>query len=1211
MKSDKHLARRPSGTTLRQSTLAGMSVLQMAVVAAALAVAAQPAAAVPTMTPTNPIVNTVTYDYEVGTGRRIKQIVEGGSADLCAVTTYQLDAYGHQGTITTRNCNGSAATLPGASGEGPAPAAGALSAFASRVLVYGYSADGRFVTTTKAGSLPVDTQAADPRFGRTANDIDPNGISTATAYDGFGRKVLESKADGTGVRYSYALCAGVAGGTATCPATSTLAAAYAVTTTPVAGPINTANLTSGAANGPYSRVYYDGLGREIRTETPGYDGSGSSRLILVDTVYNTKGQVAQKSRPYYSGDAVSWIVYQNDALSRVYETDENDASGPVTTLVGYHGMTTTTTNGLHKTTSQTRNARGDVVSVLDANGFTVTMTYDAKGDLVQSVDAKGNVVSSIYDILGHRTELHDPDLGNWTYAYDAAGDLVQQVNAMGATARFGFDNLGRMTSRSEADLNSTWSYDTYRDGSVCSGGFGKLCEEYAGTAFDRRTTYDGAGRVVAVGTSIDAMFVTGISYNADGRVDKITYPSGLVVQQGYTALGYLKTVTDLHSNTVLWTGTTYDASNRPTQYQYGNAVTTNDTYYDDGRLHTRAAGASNAVQGLVYTYDAAGNPSSRIDSSSGVNTSYGYDALNRVTSETRSGPGLSSTQILGYQYDSIGNIQTRSEAGVTATYLYNASGTGSYLPHAVSSVTGPVSAAMNPWYAYDGDGNVLSGAGRSTTWTSYDMVSTISSGGNTLGFTYSSSHSRARETYAKGGVLQRTTNYVDSPLTADPFFERDTGVAGTKLLNYVVAPTGVVAVITTDGASSWSTQYWHKDHVGSVTVVTNTNASAPVAERLDYEPFGKRRFPNGVADPNGTIVPVSTDRGFTGQEEMDEVGLVNMNGRVYDASLGRFMSADPTVPYPQNLQSYNRYSYSRNNPLRANDPSGFDDEGVDDTGSSASDSEWDLSSSWYNSYSSGLMGFGAGFGTGFGLGLASNTDSFSFGATNYSYFGGFGATNSAGTFDFNINDVLGWSNGIMLTGSGNSAKDNPYALTTDWHDGNKNDDFLKADYAKRGQLFCASDCSKTDLDAEVAAANRYTVPAIQAQREAEWWVYKLPDGTFSFTYPWVTAFQSTQGRPPDIDNSLGSISSTGHVHWDGHNDFSGQDLSFVMKQRVNDGSRVTLYLSSGDGLLKSTNWASDQHNAEGDMFHPKFPDYYPGRVVPGVQIVQPPPVGGN
>lgn len=48
-----------------------------------------------------------------------------------------------------------------------------------------------------------------------------------------------------------------------------------------------------------------------------------------------------------------------------------------------------------------------------------------------------------------------------------------------------------------------------------------------------------------------------------------------------------------------------------------------------------------------------------------------------------------------------------------------------------------------------------------------------------------------------------------------------------------------------------------------------------------------------------------------------------MNGRVYDAELGRFLSADPNVQAPYATQNLNRYSYAMNNPLKYTDPSGF------------------------------------------------------------------------------------------------------------------------------------------------------------------------------------------------------------------------------------------------------------------------------------------------
>ena len=56
-------------------------------------------------------------------------------------------------------------------------------------------------------------------------------------------------------------------------------------------------------------------------------------------------------------------------------------------------------------------------------------------------------------------------------------------------------------------------------------------------------------------------------------------------------------------------------------------------------------------------------------------------------------------------------------------------------------------------------------------------------------------------------------------------------------------------------------------------------------------------------------------RGYTGHEHLAWFGLVNMNARLYDPLLGRFLSPDPYVQMPDFTQNFNRYSYCLNNPL--------------------------------------------------------------------------------------------------------------------------------------------------------------------------------------------------------------------------------------------------------------------------------------------------------
>ena len=81
-----------------------------------------------------------------------------------------------------------------------------------------------------------------------------------------------------------------------------------------------------------------------------------------------------------------------------------------------------------------------------------------------------------------------------------------------------------------------------------------------------------------------------------------------------------------------------------------------------------------------------------------------------------------------------------------------------------------------------------------------------------------------------------------------------------------------------------------------------------------YDAWGKRTL--------GQVSMPLVTRGYTGHEHLDELGLINMNGRLYDFNLGRFLSPDNFVQSPSNPQNYNRYSYCLNNPLKYTDPDG-------------------------------------------------------------------------------------------------------------------------------------------------------------------------------------------------------------------------------------------------------------------------------------------------
>lgn len=62
-----------------------------------------------------------------------------------------------------------------------------------------------------------------------------------------------------------------------------------------------------------------------------------------------------------------------------------------------------------------------------------------------------------------------------------------------------------------------------------------------------------------------------------------------------------------------------------------------------------------------------------------------------------------------------------------------------------------------------------------------------------------------------------------------------------------------------------------------------------------------------VQDGAGTILAGLTvlDRGYTGHEHLQSVGLIHMNGHLYDTKLHRFLQPDNYVQEPFNTQSRN------------------------------------------------------------------------------------------------------------------------------------------------------------------------------------------------------------------------------------------------------------------------------------------------------------------
>jgi RHS repeat-associated protein len=108
-----------------------------------------------------------------------------------------------------------------------------------------------------------------------------------------------------------------------------------------------------------------------------------------------------------------------------------------------------------------------------------------------------------------------------------------------------------------------------------------------------------------------------------------------------------------------------------------------------------------------------------------------------------------------------------------------------------------------------------------------------------------------------------------------------------------------------ENSSTTGVRYFHKDHLNSSTVVTDTNGS--LVRRIVYAPYGSESASEGTAEVSYKY----TDK------EKDTTGLYYFEARYYDPEIGRFISVDP------GKDGDNWYAYCRNNPVKYVDPNGL------------------------------------------------------------------------------------------------------------------------------------------------------------------------------------------------------------------------------------------------------------------------------------------------
>jgi RHS repeat-associated protein len=397
-------------------------------------------------------------------------------------------------------------------------------------------------------------------------------------------------------------------------------------------------------------------------------------------------------------------------------------------------------------------------------------------------------------------------------------------------------------------------------------------------------------------------FVASWTYDDFGRSKTLHYPqpigeTPLELTREYDAHGFVVGVRD--AATKYWELADVDTSGRYKTEVLGKGLTTTREYHQEKQVLRSIASTLGGltIQQLVYNYDGLLNLKSRTDHLQGQNKTerFRYDPLNRITcayfSATESSAAMCAQS---FAYTANGNLTSKSDVG---TLLY----ADVKHPHAVTNAQGEA-------FSYDNVGNQITRPGGIfITYTPFDLPSRITQGANVVSFGYDGDEQRIRK-----------TTPTSETLYFEDLFEQVTVGNGKAFRYYVHSPERVIAVVT-HGGDDPGTKWLSVDNLGSVESVTNDLGQ--VVEKRSYDVFGAKRNPKW-GDPGGTANSKVT-KGFTGHEEDEEFGLVNMRGRLYDPRVARFTTPDPIIANIYDGQSLNGFSYVWNNPLTFVDPSGF------------------------------------------------------------------------------------------------------------------------------------------------------------------------------------------------------------------------------------------------------------------------------------------------
>ncbi len=752
----------------------------------------------------------VTNSYDSANGNLLSRDESGYLGD---VTLYAYT------TVYTYDANGK---LTGIDGPRPGDA---------DKIIFAYNLTTGYLASMTQPIIGTTTFADHDSLGNPQTVTDPNGNSSNYTYDGTGR-VLTVKAPGdtNPTQYFY-----ISGGCTSCGGEENKIDHIIL---PEGNRIDYAYDTLGNL-----RVIKDSLNNTISYT---YDSEGNK---LTEQIKDS-GEALQKS-----------LSYQYDALNRVAVIMNPDSSYTQYTYDGL-GNRKTAKDPKGNTTTYNYDALSRLIAVIQPGNVTTTYEYNLNSNLTKVTDSNNSATVYRYDDKGRVYLVISPDTGTTTYAYDPAGNLTSKTDAKGITLSYTYDAANRLTGITAPAVDGFAAFSISYTYDVCTNGKGRLCsmDDASGTT---SYEYSPKGQVTKETKLISShTYITQYTYDQNGNMKTMTYPSGKVITYNYTNDRATSIV--LNNAVNLATNIAYKPFGGMTSIIYGNGITSSIGYDNQYHLSTLV---TSTFQNLTYGYDYNGNITSITPGKT-----YTYDTLDRL------GTATGTWGSLGWTYDGVGNRQTEN----ANTYTY-------------APYTNKLATANGISFGYDNNGNTTTQSSRVYTYNQNQRLIQVVDGAMTAGYTYNGNGQRVKKT------VNSVTTVFHYSLNGQIIAESNS--SGTIIAEYVYLNGQPLAKM--EGANTY---YYHNDHLATPQKMTDSTGT--IVWAADYKPFGEATI---------TVSTITNNLRFPGQYYDAETGLHYNYFRDYNPLTGRYIEKDRL-----GLRGgINLYRYSRNNPLRYTDPWGL------------------------------------------------------------------------------------------------------------------------------------------------------------------------------------------------------------------------------------------------------------------------------------------------